>query len=311
MTKFFPDEILNSMLKYVNPNVLADELSKVVIGQDEAVRKAAFISAQRDACILSRFDTGKTIIPSKLLVSGDTGSGKTFMFEKLAEIVKAPFLRVDITHYTQSGYKGKDVETLIKTIHEMATDGRGGGRLIVLIDEIDKITSSSSGDAWHQHAVLNELLTALDNTRSDEDSDEMAYVLWVFAGSFATYRNDKRNTSVKKTIGFNGNIESAKGELPAMLRADYIKAGMSPEFVGRIGHFATMNSVDREMLTNILESEQSSPLKDVIYFLPYMQDMVNISAENKAEILDRALSMGIGVRGLRIATEEVLFNARG
>lgn len=312
---FYSEEMLAKVTQYKDPKVILKELKKEISGQDEALKKLALVAAQRDAAILVRRDTDNVVKGSKLIIAGDSGCGKSYAVHKLAEITDSLLIRIDITQYTSAGYVGLNISELFKKdipkrMEEFKKHAFDGRRAIVFIDEIDKITKAANKDADHQQAVMNELLVILDEYESSNDVNGkmLRDVLFVFAGSFGAYRAKKATENNKAEIGFGGKT---KGDLTKsdykMTLQDFEKAGVSQELLGRIGHAASMSTLDKQALINILNHKKNSPLNDIYSLAVPMGITKRLKKKDLDFIAEEAIKRGLGARGLRIVAEEIVF----
>ena len=108
------------MSENLTPRQIVHELDRYIIGQDEAKKTVAI--ALRNRYRRSRVDETlkEEIIPKNILMIGPTGVGKTEIARRLARLVKAPFIKVEATKYTEVGYVGRDVESMIRDLTENA-----------------------------------------------------------------------------------------------------------------------------------------------------------------------------------------------
>lgn len=104
----------------MTPRELVDELSKYIIGQDDAKRDVAIALRNRARRMLVDEGLRKEIMPTNLLLIGPTGVGKTEIARRLAVIVNAPFIKVEATKFTEVGYVGRDVESIIRDLVDTA-----------------------------------------------------------------------------------------------------------------------------------------------------------------------------------------------
>ncbi len=104
----------------LTPKQIVHELNKYIIGQDEA--KKAVAIALRNRYRRSRLspELQDEITPKNIIMKGPTGVGKTEIARRLAKLVKAPFLKVEATKYTEVGYVGRDVESMVRDLAECA-----------------------------------------------------------------------------------------------------------------------------------------------------------------------------------------------
>lgn len=312
---------LELVQKYCKPENIISELKDAVVGQEEALKKIALVAAQRDAVILLNNErpNGKKMKPAKIILSGDSGCGKTFLVHQIADLIKSKLIRIDISQYTQSGYVGNSVSDIFsKTIPDAIESQMRAGksrleasRIIVFLDEIDKISGSVQEVRNNvSTTVMNELLVAFDEYESCADlkQEHLHNILWVFAGSFSRYRDVKAQKNNKAGIGFGSKErgKETKSDYKMELK-DYEEAGIPTEFMGRIGHCVTLNPMTKKSLEGILKNDKVNPLKDLYSVCEKMGVKVNLTSKDYDNIIKETLKKGIGARGLRVAAEEIIF----
>jgi ATP-dependent HslUV protease ATP-binding subunit HslU len=104
----------------LTPQGIVDELDKHIVGQNSAKRAVAIAVRNRWRRQQLRADLARDVIPKNILMIGPTGVGKTEIARRLATLVKAPFIKVEATKYTEVGYVGRDVESMIRDLLEIA-----------------------------------------------------------------------------------------------------------------------------------------------------------------------------------------------
>lgn len=105
------------MIKGLTPQKIVEELNKYIISQDEAKKYVAISLRNRDRRkSIDNEELRKEITPKNIILMGPTGVGKTEIARRIAKIANAPFLKVEATKYTEVGYVGKDVESIIKDL---------------------------------------------------------------------------------------------------------------------------------------------------------------------------------------------------
>ncbi|MEI7884767.1 MAG: ATP-dependent protease ATPase subunit HslU [Clostridia bacterium] len=102
------------------PREIVKELDRFIIGQDEAKKSVAIALRNRYLRKQLTSDMQEEIIPKNILMIGSTGVGKTEIARRLAKLVNAPFIKVEATRFTEVGYIGKDVESIIKDLLEVS-----------------------------------------------------------------------------------------------------------------------------------------------------------------------------------------------
>lgn len=104
----------------MTPREIVAELDKYIIGQDEAKKAVAVALRNRYRRSLLSESDREEITPKNIIMKGPTGVGKTEIARRLAKLVKAPFLKVEATKYTEVGYVGRDVESMIRDLVEVS-----------------------------------------------------------------------------------------------------------------------------------------------------------------------------------------------
>src|SRR2546429_2196259 len=237
-------------VRILTPRQVYEHLDRYVIGQTSAKRAVATAAHQHLKRIEQRRQGKATLLrKSNLLLMGPTGSGKTHIARKLAELLEVPFTVVDATEYTEAGYYGKDVEVMVaellfKSGHSIDATERG----IIFIDEIDKIARRSGssrtgagsrdiGGEGVQQALLKllegrEIFVPLNVTQHWNKHDFVQVdtndILFVCAGTFT----DLHQAQVDKQVGFGAEGRRQGG---SRLRVkELIEYGMLAELLGRI-----------------------------------------------------------------------------
>jgi ATP-dependent HslUV protease ATP-binding subunit HslU len=106
--------------KYLTPRQIVEELDKYIIGQHEAKRNVAIALRNRWRRLSVQSDMQKEIMPNNILMIGATGVGKTEIARRLAKIADAPFIKVEASKFTEVGYVGRDVESMVRDLVEQS-----------------------------------------------------------------------------------------------------------------------------------------------------------------------------------------------
>lgn len=238
------------------------------------------------------------LTPHKLLIIGQSGTGKTHMVESLQSILDFPLIRLDATKLNPTGASGGvKEESLRRMIYKKAeewceikrgyyhsTEGTVD-QMVVFVDEIDKLGQSfeSSGN-WNTHVQAN-FLTMFDN------KEEFAGVSFIFAGAFTDIT---KNENVKSSIGFTKSAHvDAHGEIDEQV----VKAGLLPELVGRMTNIVQLDKFTTESYYKIL-TERLVPAKmvDLAFFNSFDH---RLSEERLREMSEKAYQSGQGIRSLQ------------
>ena len=150
---------------YFSPRQIVNELDKYIIGQDNAKKEVAVALRNRYRRSKLPVEMQEDITPKNIIMKGPTGVGKTEIARRLAKLVKAPFIKVEATKYTEVGYVGRDCESMIRDLVEYS---------VRLVREEQMQTVSARSDAIAKRKVLKILLNALESERGEKPKELFA-----------------------------------------------------------------------------------------------------------------------------------------
>ena len=243
------------------------------------------------------------------LLVGPSGTGKTHLVNTLQKIVNFPLIRVDATQLGHAGsVAAMNADKLAKAIHNNAMELSYNkeypqyhsiegitDQTIVFIDEIDKISSSfdQQGSNWNKQ-TQSSLLTLLENT------SELKNVSFILAGAFVGL---EPKTEEKVSIGFNRDTTPPVGA-GEVTDKDIINFGMMPELIGRLNNINVLDTLDYDVMEQILEKTILPQKIGQLSKFMYMKDGF-ISKEEKKGMIETALDSGQGARSLKREVDKV------
>src|ERR1700758_3411176 len=124
-------------LDELTPREIVSELDKYVVGQKDAKRAVAIALRNRIRRQKLTPDLAEEIIPKNIIMIGPTGVGKTEIARRLAKLTNSPFLKVEASKFTEVGYVGRDVESMIRDLVEIAIDMIRGEKLEDVADKAE------------------------------------------------------------------------------------------------------------------------------------------------------------------------------
>ena len=315
------------------PRQIKEYLDQYVIGQDDAKRYLA-VSVYNHYKRLGqkKEDDGVEIEKSNVIMVGSTGTGKTLMARTIAKLLKVPFTIVDATVFTEAGYVGEDVESILSRLLQVADfDVKAAERGIIFIDEIDKIarksdnpsiTSDVSGEGVQQ-GLLKLLEGSIVNVppkggRKHPDQDyihvDTRNILFICGGAFDGIEKKIAQRLNTHVVGYNSVQHQQKIDSKDLMKyivpQDLKSFGLIPEIIGRLPVLTYLNPLDREALRNILTEPKNSLVKQQIKL--FGMDGIKLTFEPEAleYIVDKAVEYKLGARGLRSIMEAVMIDAQ-
>ncbi len=318
---------LSEDIQLVSPVEMTAHLDKYVIGQDQA-KKTLSVAVYMHYRRLLLQKEGQ-VDKSNVLLVGPTGTGKTYMARKLAAILRVPFCIVDATVFTQAGYVGEDVESILtRLLQEAAYNVPLAQMGIVYIDEIDKIarkgdTPSITRDVSGE-GVQQSLLKLLEGAvvhvppqggRKHPEKQMITVdtrdILFICAGTFEGISLQIRSRLKSRAMGFGAEKDGAAYAEDALsyLSAWDLKAyGMLPELLGRLPVIATMQELQVEHLLRILTEPENAIIQQ--YQRIFQMEGVQLVFERAALqlIAQKAYALKLGARSLRSLCEAILLD---
>src|SRR5438105_4194339 len=263
-------EELLPALDDMTPREIVAELDKYIVGETAAKRAVAVALRNRVRRQKLPPEIAEDILPKNILMIGPTGVGKTEIARRLARLAGCPFVKVEASKYTEVGYVGRDVESMVRDLVEMSIDMVREEKLdevaeraeqmgISFIDEIDKVAGRESGHGpdVSREGVQRDILPIIEGTTVNTRYGMIRtdHILFVAAGAFHVTKPSDLIPELQGRLPIRVELQSLKEEdfvriltepknalikqYAALLETEGLKLNFTDDAVAAIARFAT------------------------------------------------------------------------
>ena len=321
----------NYKLSVKKPMDLKKYMDEYVIGQDDAKKVLAVAVYNHYKRLNQKIDNDVEIEKSNIIMVGETGTGKTLLAKTIARILNVPFAIVDATVFTEAGYVGEDVESILSRLLQVCNfDVTAAEKGIVYIDEIDKIARKSdnpsitrdvSGEGVQQGLLKllegTEVLVPPQGGRKHPEQKLIKIntnnILFICGGAFGGVDRIIGRRINTNAIGFSVNKELQdfqRNNLLQFVNAQDLKTfGLIPELLGRLPVITYLDPLDAATLRSILTEPKNSLIKQ--YNKLFQLEGIELIIEDDVYdfMVEKAMEYELGARGLRSICESILTDA--
>ena len=331
-TKIVPEKIGNSGINILKPTEIKKRLDEYVIGQDDGkkVLAVAVYNHYKRIMYEKQSEDDVEIEKSNVVMVGRTGTGKTLLAKTIAKLLNVPFTIVDATVFTEAGYVGEDVESMLTRLLQACDyDVEAAEKGICYIDEIDKIARKNDNPSITRdvsgEGVQQALLKMLEGTdilvppQGGRKHPEQKLVkvntkniLFICGGAFAGIEKQIAKRVNTNVIGFK-SVDQEELDVDNLLQyithQDLKSFGLIPELLGRLPVLTFLDPLDRDALRRILTEPKNALVKQYEQLFKIEGIKLEFTEEALDMIVNKTVEYSLGARGLRSICEAIMTDA--
>lgn len=317
---------------FPKPDDIKRFLDEYVIGQEEAKRYLSVAVYNHYKRLMQKETNDDVEIEkSNIIMVGATGTGKTLLARTIAKRLHVPFCIVDATVFTEAGYVGEDIESILTRLLQAADyDVDAVQRGIVFIDEIDKIARKSDNPSITRdvsgEGVQQGLLKLLEGSvvnvppqggrKHPEQrmiSIDTKNILFICGGAFDGIEKKIAQRLNTRVVGYTASRENAVIDVHNLLQyimpTDLKSFGLIPEIIGRLPILTYLTPLDKYALKRILTEPKNSIIKQYVKLFEMDKIKLTFDEEVYDYIVDKTVELKLGARGLRSIVEAIMMDA--
>jgi ATP-dependent Clp protease ATP-binding subunit ClpX len=325
-----PTKTIKETKKIPSPVEIKAFLDEYVVGQDYAKEILSVAVNNHYKRIENPVINGVEIQKSNCIMLGSSGVGKSYLCETIAKYFDVPFVIVDSTTLTESGYVGDDVDTILtRLLSACDNDVKQAERGIIFLDEIDKKRSSPPGANGRDvsgEGVQQALLKIIEGHEvlvppagSKKSSAELLKIntkniLFVVSGAFVGIEKIiEKSLPTSSKIGFNADVGKKQNKLELFKQIDgehFVQYGLIPELVGRLPIIAPLDDLTQEQLVQILTEPKNAIIKQYKALFSLENVELDFAPEALNAIAQKAIKKKTNGRALRNVLEQILMKVQ-